>query len=395
MITIGNITNDTTGLLEADSGITINSIGGININGLISTASGGVSLVSSAGPITAVSAVPKHVTGYYLSADAIGGIGTSVSPLKTSISTLDATIASAAPWGDIVITNTGALNINTLVSNGSGTMGGGKILINNTGSITTGVNLVRGYGDVTIIANSPLTIGTGGVTSNTGNITLTAGATGLGVTTDIMNINGPVNAAAGNIVLSAGNTINVNPPDGNLNCLGLPGCVSKTENLNGEAPPPTPTCPTGQQLVGGICQPITCPTGYHLVGSTCQAITCPTGQQLVGNTCQPIICPAGQELVGNLCQPIACPGGKVWAAGGCSCPAGTIDYAGVCKTPSIVPGTDSSTVIYFPITEELTEPLQVLVKSIINTVDPSLFRTSGSPAGGAGDDLKPKKNYCN
>jgi len=200
--------------------------------------------------------------------------------------------------------------------------------------------------------------------------------------------------------------------------------------LRGVGPPPTPTpptpltCPTGQELVGGICQPITCPagqqlvgntcqvvtcpTGQELVGNTCQAITCPTGQQLVGNLCQPIICPTGQQLVGNLCQPIictggqqlvgslcACPGGQVFIGAGCRCPAGTIDYAGVCKTPSIVPGTDSSTVIYFPATEELGVSLQVLVQSIINTVNPSLFTTSGSPGGGAGDDLKPKKNYCN
>jgi hypothetical protein len=189
--------------------------------------------------------------------------------------------------------------------------------------------------------------------------------------------------------------------------------------LQGVGPPPTPTpptpstCPTGQELVGGICQvvtcptgqelvgntcqPITCPTGQQLVGNTCQAITCPTGQQLVGNTCQAITCPTGQQLVGNLCQPIICPGGQVFIGAGCRCPAGTIDYAGVCKIPSIVPGTDTTTVIYFPVTEELSEPLQVLVKSIINAVDPSLFTTSGSgsPGGGAGDDLKPKKNYCN
>jgi len=156
-------------------------------------------------------------------------------------------------------------------------------------------------------------------------------------------------------------------------------------------------CPTGQQLVGNTCQPIICPTGQQLVGNFCQPIICPTGQQLVGNTCQPIICPTGQQLVGNLCQPIICPGGQVFIGAGCQCPAGTINYAGVCKIPSIVPGTDTTTVIYFPVTEELSEPLQVLVKSIINAVDPSLFTTSGSgsPGGGAGDDLKPKKNYCN
>jgi hypothetical protein len=144
-------------------------------------------------------------------------------------------------------------------------------------------------------------------------------------------------------------------------------------------------------LVGNLCEPIICPTGQQLVGNLCEPIICPTGQRLVGNLCEPIICTGGQQLVGSLC---ICPGGKVFIGAGCQCPAGTIDYAGVCKIPSIVPGTDTSTVIYFPVTEELSEPLQVLVESIINAVAPSLFRTSGSPGGGAGDDLNPK-NYCN
>ncbi len=142
---------------------------------------------------------------------------------------------------------------------------------------------------------------------------------------------------------------------------------------------------------GRVCQPITCPTGQQLVGSTCQPITCPTGQQLVGNLCQPIICTGGQVLVGNLCT---CPGGQVFIGAGCQCPAGTIDYAGACKTPSIVPGTGSGTVIYFPVTEELRQPLQVLVNSIIDTVDPSLFRTSGSPAGALLMDSNPRRTIA-
>ena len=154
-----------------------------------------------------------------------------------------------------------------------------------------------------------------GVISDTGNITLQAGGNPPvpGKTGDILKLDGLVKATLGNITLSAGNEIieNVSPE-------APSGTITRNPNLNAEAPPPTPTCPTGQELVGGMCQPITCPTGYHLVGSTCQAITCPTGQQLVGNTCQAIICPTGQELVGNLCQPIACPGGKVFI--GTSCP---------------------------------------------------------------------------
>jgi filamentous hemagglutinin family protein len=398
----GSIIQDTNGLLQADSLIT-NSVdgtdlfknntvgsfsatntggGGIKFRstgagelelGNISTLSGIVELAASAGNITRTAGT---ISGPGLKANSFGGIGLSGSPIVTQVGTLYLTNVDA---GDIYITNTGTLTTLTALNNAPG---GGKINIINSGPVTT-VNgtppLIIADGDVTIIANSPLTIGTGGVRSINGNITLQAGGNPPvpGKIGDILKLDGLVKALSGNITLSAGNEIiEIVPPE-----VTLPAKIFKYPNLNGEAPPPTPTP--------------TCPTGYQLVGETCQPITCPTGYQLVGNTCQVIICPTGQELVGNLCQPIACPGGKLWAGGGCQCPAGTIDYAGACKTPSIVPGTDSSTVIYFPITEELTEPLQVLVKSIINTVDPSLFRTSGSPAGGAGDDIKPKKNYCN
>ena len=130
-------------------------------------------------------------------------------------------------------------------------------------------------------------------------------------------------------------------------------------------------------------------------------------------------------MFGNLCQPIICPGGQAFIGAGCQCPAGTIDYAGVCKIPSIVPGTDTTTVVYFPGVQEMRLPLLVTMQSSLNTVNPSLPATtspvaqiltgqgkdddkdkdkgtgtgsvsvSGSPGGGAGDDLKPKKNYCN
>jgi filamentous hemagglutinin family protein len=314
---------------------------------------------------------------------------------------------TAQAYGNITVnayitTNGGAINLT-----------GGAVTINSFIQATPPA-------DVTIISNGPLTIGSGAEVTTQGNITLTAGPLGVGMPAYNLTVNGSVWSSGNNIYLRAGNEIILGP----YYSLSAPsGGVYQYPNLNAPAPEPI-TCPTGQQLVGDICQPITCPTGQHLVGNTCQAITCPTGQQLVGNTCEPItcptgqklvgnycepiICPTGQQLVGNLCQPIictggqqlvgslcTCPGGQVFIGAGCQCPAGTIDYAGVCKTPSIVPGSDSSTVIFFPATEELTEPLQVLVKSIINTVDPSLFRTSGSPGGGAGDDLKPKKNYCN
>ncbi len=367
--TVGSFSATNTG----GGGILFDNLGAPITLGSISNSGGGDITIENTGNLIVGGNIGASTGVVYLtSGGAISGSGI------ISGSKLDA-------WAN---SNIGPLN--TQVSQFAGDSPAGGISISNTGPLTA--NGVYAEGNIAISTSSPLTIGVDGVISDTGNITLQAGGNPPvpGKTGDILKLDGLVKATLGNITLSAGNEIieNVSPE-------APSGTITRNPNLNAEAPPPTPTCPTGQELVGGVCQPITCPTGYHLVGSTCQAITCPTGQQLVGNTCQAIICPTGQELVGNLCQPIACPGGKVFIGTGCQCPAGTIDYAGACKTPSIVPGTDSSTVIYFPITEELTEPLQVLVKSIINTVDPSLFRTSGSPAGGAGDDLKPKKNYCN
>lgn len=67
------------------------------------------------------------------------------------------------------------------------------------------------------------------------------------------------------------------------------------------------TCPTGQQLVNGVCVPITCPAGQQLVNGVCTPIGCPAGYQLVNGVCVPITCPAGQALVNGVCTPVTNP----------------------------------------------------------------------------------------
>ena len=62
------------------------------------------------------------------------------------------------------------------------------------------------------------------------------------------------------------------------------------------------TCPTGQELVDGVCVPIECPEGSQLIGYECvMEGDCPTGQRPVGGECVPIECPEGTVLQGNAC----------------------------------------------------------------------------------------------
>lgn len=62
------------------------------------------------------------------------------------------------------------------------------------------------------------------------------------------------------------------------------------------------TCPTGQELVDGVCVPIECPEGSQLIGNECvMEGDCPTGQRPVGGECVPIECPEGTVLQGNAC----------------------------------------------------------------------------------------------
>ncbi len=178
-ITLGSISN------AGGGNVTIENTGNIIINGNINTSSGIVDLTSGG----SISRTAGTISGSRLNMDTDGGIGTFAAPLQTAVGILDATNAGV---GDIAITNTGAVNIPRLINNAAA----GRIRFINSGSVTTGdgaTYLVSGNGDVTIIANSPLTIGTGGVTSG-GDITLTAGATGPGATTDILTLNGPLDA---------------------------------------------------------------------------------------------------------------------------------------------------------------------------------------------------------
>ncbi|MCX5847206.1 MAG: hypothetical protein NTW12_12765, partial [Deltaproteobacteria bacterium] len=161
------------GLINAGSIVTINSTGGAIINGMGSSIS---------------------ISANMLDAIAVNGIG-SGDPLMTGVCIINAVNTTA---NNIEIDNTGVLAVGGL-SNG----GTGNVILQNIGEITTDGSTITSGGAVSIIANSPLTIGAGGVSAN-GNITLEASASGA---SDDLTINGMVSSSNGNIILKAGSSI--------------------------------------------------------------------------------------------------------------------------------------------------------------------------------------------
>ncbi len=251
--------------IQNSGALNVGSVAGIN--GISTQASGGnIQVTASAGAITlaspvvtsgnvtinaqAAAIIDTNVTDTTIKASGLnlsasGGIGSSGYPLKTAVSTLQATNSMS---GDIVITNNTAAYPGALTVTGITGGSAGAITLNNYGAITT-VNPVSADSNITLRAYSPLTIGSGGVTSTSGTILLVAGATGEGVGTDNLTINGPV-TTSGSIQLSAGNSIQgTDVPTG--------GNVTSTANLNPTPqlppPPPPPTladCTTNPTLSG-------------------------------------------------------------------------------------------------------------------------------------------------
>ncbi|WP_034296663.1 S-layer family protein [Herbaspirillum sp. RV1423] len=117
--------------------------------------------------------------------------------------------------GNISVNNTGGLATAALGSNAdflgnlpteSGTPNTAASQLATLGVTSSGI-VKSSTGTVSLITHSPLTIGSGGVNA-AGNIVLTAGNTGSN--TDNLIVNGLVTSAGGNITLFAGNNLSVN-----------------------------------------------------------------------------------------------------------------------------------------------------------------------------------------
>lgn len=182
----------------------------MTLNGLIDAGTGTVTLKSGGAIINGMGRA-RSITAASLFAEAVNGIG-SGDPLMTGVSNLSAVNTTL---NNIQIDNTGVLAVSRL-SNG----GTGNVILQNIGAITTTgedtANFQSG-GKFSIIANSPLTIGLGGVKADK-DILLEAAASGG---TDDLTINGNIESTNGNITLKAGSSIigregRVSAPNGTI-----------------------------------------------------------------------------------------------------------------------------------------------------------------------------------
>jgi hypothetical protein len=110
---------------------------------------------------------------------------------------LTGSIAINQTSGNIDVTNVGAIDIKGLNA------GNGNIRFFNTGGISTSGAVVADNGSVSMTANSPLTIGSGGVIAS-GNIELIA--TNL-TSAGNLTLNGPIRSSAGAVTLFAANNL--------------------------------------------------------------------------------------------------------------------------------------------------------------------------------------------
>ncbi len=191
--------------------------GDIVLGGLVNAGAGRVTL-NAGGAIVNGLGGATSILADVLDATALNGIG-SGDPLMTAVHKLSAANFAA---NNIEIDNTGALAVDTLVNNATT----GNVALQNIGAVTTDAATVLSGGTVSIVAHSPLTIGAGGVTAND-TVTLEASPSGGA---DNLTINGDITSNFGDINLTAGSSIVVGPAI----ALNAPnGTITMTEGLNG------------------------------------------------------------------------------------------------------------------------------------------------------------------
>lgn len=187
------------GVMTAGGNILLTSTAGditLDPSSPISAVTGAVTLSAGAGAISGPTT--SVVVGGMLNASAANGIA-----LKTMVSTLAAD--NNGLTGDINIANYAPLSLHDILQSNSGASTG-SIAITNTGAVSqpSGKSVSAKGGSINILAQSPLTLG-GGVMTTSGAITLEAG---MGSSpNDILTISGTVSSGTGNITLKAGDGI--------------------------------------------------------------------------------------------------------------------------------------------------------------------------------------------
>ncbi len=197
------------------SGGSVSGLGTLKVNGVFNQTGGSVDMAaidvtSPTGAIAFSNLKAKTVALNAVngSISQTGGVDTSVLTTSSSSGTvLNSTgnrigsfSATNSGSGSIELNNVGSLNI-VAISNA-----GGDVVVTNTGGILTQGQVAAPGGRVSITANSPLTIGSGGV-SAFGDIKL--GSTNLTSSGDMV-LNGNVSSASGVVYLAAANNLTQN-----------------------------------------------------------------------------------------------------------------------------------------------------------------------------------------
>ncbi|MEN8178381.1 MAG: hypothetical protein ABFS39_07120 [Pseudomonadota bacterium] len=165
--------------------VVLNNLAGVNVSG-VSNAVGDTYIttngaITETGNIQTIGLITSSVNGTVLDG-------------SNTVASFNATNTTD---GDIQLNNTSDPLELVSVTN----QGVGDIVINNTGEIITTGAIVADSGDITIIAGSPLTIGSNGVSAS-GSISLEAGGElpdNIPNTGDLVTLNGSVNSTAGDI----------------------------------------------------------------------------------------------------------------------------------------------------------------------------------------------------
>jgi hypothetical protein len=208
--------------LNSGFNLAMNADGDITLDGLVDAGTGNVTLISGGAIINGMGSATSIIAAS-LAAEAMTGIG-SGSALTTGVNRLAALNTTA---NNIEIDNTGVVTVSDLRN-----LGTGNVIFENTGAITTETSRVTSSGgSVSLTANSPLTIGAGGVSAYSSISLVAAPSAGGG---DNLTINGAIASSNGSIILSAGSSI-VMGPGGSLSApngtVTLNGASTGTDNL--------------------------------------------------------------------------------------------------------------------------------------------------------------------
>lgn len=201
-LAVGNITANNLVLESENGALTQNVSTALHVKQqLITSTATGATLTNSGNQIAAFAANNR-----------LSGNITLVNTLNTSDTTAVALNGISNTGGNVSVTNTGA-SLTRAIGSSADFLGGIPTVAASSAAAKLAIlgidtaGGIKSTGKLSVVAHSPLTIGSGGVTAGS-DITLTAGNTGSPL--DNLTVNGLVTSAGGNINLFAGNNMFIN-----------------------------------------------------------------------------------------------------------------------------------------------------------------------------------------